>query len=44
MHVIHADSSIFVQEGKVAKDIFMRQLRSIVGDEMMRSAIRETRG
>lgn len=32
------------KEGKVTKDTFVRQLRSIVGDEMLLSAIREIRG
>ncbi|KAK9271324.1 hypothetical protein L1049_026914 [Liquidambar formosana] len=30
--------------GKVAKDVFIKQLRSIAGDEMLLSTIREMRG
>ncbi|KAL3505019.1 hypothetical protein ACH5RR_034860 [Cinchona calisaya] len=32
------------KEGKVGKDVFMEQLRSVVGDEMLHLAIREIRG
>ncbi|XP_027149050.1 probable inactive poly [ADP-ribose] polymerase SRO3 isoform X1 [Coffea eugenioides] len=33
-----------LKDGKVGKDMFMEQLRSVVGDEMLRSAINEIRG
>ncbi|XP_009618750.1 inactive poly [ADP-ribose] polymerase RCD1 [Nicotiana tabacum] len=32
------------REGKLGKEVFMRQLRSVVGDEMLRSTILEIRG
>lgn len=33
-----------LKDGKVGKDVFMEQLKSVVGDEMLRSAINEIRG
>jgi hypothetical protein len=32
------------KEGKLGKDIFMKQLRAVVGDNVLRSAIQEIRG
>lgn len=33
-----------LQDGKVGKIMFMERLRSVVGDEMLRSTIHEIRG
>lgn len=33
-----------LQEGKLGKEVFMRQLRSVAGDELLRSTILEIRG
>lgn len=35
---------LFLQEGKLRKDAFMKKLRVLVGDDVLRSAIQEIRG